>query len=184
MTRRPRVWKFGDDVNTDLIIAGKHLDNYDPAHLASHAMEGANRDFAVGVRKGDIIVAGHNFGCGSSREQAVVALKHSGIQAIVACSFARIFYRNAINLGLPVFTSSRGAETFKDGDSASVTDDLAHVLADDGRSVALDPVPAHVRDILDAGGLIPFIRNKLKGNPGENVKSRPTDEPRDVGPSR
>src|SRR5512137_1916542 len=100
-----RVWKFGDDINTDLIIPGKYLENYDPVHLAAHAMEGASKDFAKNVSKGDIVLAGLNFGCGSSREQAAIALKHAGIAAIIAKSFARIFYRNAINLGLPVLKS-------------------------------------------------------------------------------
>ena len=118
MSARGRVWRFGDDVNTDLIIPGKYLDIYDPAHLAAHAMEGANKEFASGVKKGDIIVAGANFGCGSSREQAVIALKHAGVSAVVAKSFARIFYRNAINLGLPVVTSKEAVDSVRDGEIA------------------------------------------------------------------
>ena len=163
MSVQRRVWKFGDDVNTDLIISGKYLDNYDPAHIASHAMEGANKDFAAGVRQGDIIVAGANFGCGSSREQAVTALKHSGVEAVVARSFARIFYRNAINLGLLVVASPNAANVFQDGDVVSL--DLAGhrlVSSKGDRSADLEPVPAHVKKILDEGGLVPFIKKKLE----------------------
>ena len=165
MCGQGRVWKFGDDVNTDLIISGKHLDNYDPAHLASHAMEGANKDFASVVRQGDIIIAGANFGCGSSREQAVMALKHCGIEAVIARSFARIFYRNAINLGLTVVVSPNAADVFQDGDSVAL-DLPGHRLVSitGNRSSDLEPVPAHVKLILDEGGLVPFIKKRLKEN--------------------
>ena len=91
MSDSQRIWKFGDDVNTDLIIPGRYLDNYDPKHLAAHAMEGASKEFASRVSTGDVIVAGENFGCGSSREQAVLALKHAGVSAVIAKSFSRIF---------------------------------------------------------------------------------------------
>jgi len=163
MSGRPRIWLFGDDVNTDLIIPGRYLDSYDPAHLASHAMEGANKGFAAGVSEGDIIVAGKNFGCGSSREQAVIALKRSGIQAIVARSFARIFYRNAINLGLRVLVSGTADSVFKDGDSAVLEIGAGTLASIDGSKVAaLDKIPEHVRAILDQGGLVPFIKSKLR----------------------
>ena len=163
MSRVGRIWRFGDDVNTDLIISGKHLDNYDPHHLASHAMEGANRDFASNVRQGDIIVAGANFGCGSSREQAVTALKYSGIEAVIAKSFARIFYRNAVNLGLTVMVSRAAYDSFSDGESASVDIAGHRIVSSQGnKSAELEPLPPHVRRILDEGGLIPFITKRLK----------------------
>ena len=162
MSGKPRIWLFGDDVNTDLIIPGRYLDNYDPAHLASHAMEGASKDFSAGASEGDIIVAGRNFGCGSSREQAVIALKRSGIQAIVARSFARIFYRNAINLGLRVIVSGTADSVFKDGDSAVLEVEAGTLASIDGsKMAALDRIPEHVRVILDHGGLIPHIKAKL-----------------------
>ena len=165
MSGKPRVWIFGDDVNTDLIIPGRYLDNYDPAHLASHAMEGANKDFAARVSEGDIIVAGRNFGCGSSREQAVIALKRSGIQAIVARSFARIFYRNAINLGLHVIVSGTADSVFKDGDSAVLEVEAGTLASIDGYKIApLDKIPEHLRAILDHGGLIPHVKAKLEKN--------------------
>ena len=162
MSSKPRIWLFGDDVNTDLIIPGRYLDSYDPAHLASHAMEGANKDFASRVTEGDIIVAGRNFGCGSSREQAVIALKRSGVQAIVARSFARIFYRNAINLGMRVVVSGTADSVFKDGDSAVLEVEAGTLASIDGsKMAALDRIPEHVRVILDHGGLIPHVKAKL-----------------------
>jgi len=165
MSGKPRIWLFGDDVNTDLIIPGRYLDSYDPAHLASHAMEGANKNFAAGVKEGDIIVAGKNFGCGSSREQAVIAHKRSGVQAIVARSFARIFYRNAINLGLRIIVSGAADSVFKDGDSAVLEVEAGTLASIDGsKMAALDKIPEHVRVILDHGGLIPHIKAKLGKN--------------------
>jgi len=163
MSARGRVWKFGDDVNTDLIIPGKYLDSYDPAHLAAHAMEGANKEFAPGVKKGDIIVAGANFGCGSSREQAVMALKHAGVSAVVAKSFARIFYRNAINLGLPVVTSTDAVDSLRDGEIGTLDLTSSSLTTESGRrTVTLDPIPQHVKKILDSGGLVPYIKAKLR----------------------
>lgn len=157
-----RVWKFGDDVNTDLIIPGKYLDDYDPNHLAAHAMEGASKGFAMNVRKGDIIVAGRNFGCGSSREQAVIALKACGIRAIIAKSFARIFYRNAINLGLTVMASSDANEVVEEGQHVTIDLEDYRVILKDGTSANLEPIPAHVRRILDVGGLVPYVQKRLE----------------------
>jgi len=163
MTVKGRIWRFGDDINTDLIIPGRYLDNYDPAHLAAHAMEGASKEFASKVVKGDIIVAGRNFGCGSSREQAVIALKHAGISAVVAKSFARIFYRNAINLGLPVIESEDAHETISDGAIAVLNQASSKLVLEDGTGAAhLKEIPAHARAILDQGGLIPHIRARLR----------------------
>ncbi|HEX9909155.1 MAG TPA: 3-isopropylmalate dehydratase [Thermoplasmata archaeon] len=157
-----RVWKFGDDVNTDLIIPGKYLDNYDPAHLASHAMEGARKEFASHVRKGDIIVAGANFGCGSSREQAVIALKHAGVSVIIARSFARIFYRNAINMGLPVLVSADAERMFSDGEHSILASDFTSLQSSDGNKRAnIDPLPIHITQILRDGGLVPHLRARL-----------------------
>lgn len=162
MTSEGRVWKFGDDVNTDLIIPGRYLDNYNPSHLAKHAMEGANGEFASAVRPGDVIVAGRNFGCGSSREQAVIALKSAGVSAIIARSFARIFYRNAVNLGLPAILSEDAAGTFHEGEAVTVDIGGGHVTSTEGaRTVALAPLPEHLREILDHGGLVPYLKSKI-----------------------
>lgn len=162
MREKARTWMFGDDVNTDLIIPGKYLDNYDPAHLAAHAMEGSSKEFASEVSKGDIIVAGRNFGCGSSREQAVTALRHAGVRAVVARSFARIFYRNAVNLGLPVIVSTNAVDAFRNGDLVYMDMERGTLESADGlQSAKLEPVPEHLRRILDRGGLIPYIKDKL-----------------------
>lgn len=162
MKAHGRVWLFGDDINTDLVIPGKYLDNYDPSHLASHAMEGANKKFALGVRKGDMVIAGKNFGCGSSREQAVIALKHSGISAVVASSFARIFYRNAINLGMPVLVSPKAHGLFQDGETAFLDLDRLALTSEDGtKSASIEPIPEHIKRILDQGGLVPYVKAKL-----------------------
>ena len=163
MIREGRAWVFGDNVNTDLIIPGKYLDDYDPTHLASHAMEGIRKDFAARVRPEDVIIAGRNFGCGSSREQAVVALHHAGISLVIAKSFARIFYRNAINLGMLVMTSQTASDSIEDGEIVVVDMDGLHVSTRDGAEKAsLEMVPGRAKEILDSGGLIPYIKLKLK----------------------
>ncbi len=167
-----RIWRFGDDISTDLIIPGRHLNSYDPDHLAAHAMEGASKDFASEVERGDIILAGSNFGCGSSREQAVTALVHSGISCVIARSYARIFYRNAVNLGLPVFESDEAYQTFTDGETAVVDLDLvAPSLSTAGcaQQVHLSSVPEHVARILEHGGLVPYIRARLEGGEGRDI---------------
>ena len=155
-----RVWKFGNDVDTDAIIPGRFLTIYDPKELAAHAFEGTRNDFAKGVRPGDIIVAGSNFGSGSSREHAPLALKGAGVQLVVAQSFARIFFRNAINIGLlPLTCPDTGG--IEDGETAAV-DLESNTLSVDGRSYTLEPIPAFVREIVRAGGLVPYARG-LKG---------------------
>ncbi|MGQ9588397.1 MAG: LeuD/DmdB family oxidoreductase small subunit [Thermoplasmata archaeon] len=159
-----KVWKFGDDVNTDMIIPGRYLDDYDPAHLAAHAMEGASREFAKAVSRGDIVVAGSNFGCGSSREQAVMALKESGVAAVVAKSFARIFYRNSVNLGLVVLVSQDAFDSFQDGEMAILNLDSSSLVSRDGsRKAHVEEIPPHVKVILDHGGLVPYLKQKLAG---------------------
>jgi len=156
------VWKFGDDVNTDMIIPGRYLDRYDPGYLASHALEGANSLFAPGVRPGDVVIAGRNFGCGSSREQAVTALKESGVSAVVARSFSRIFYRNAINLGLLVVLSESAHEAFDDGDHVIVDPKVGVLTSKDGSKLAqVDAIPERAAAILQAGGLIPYIKTRI-----------------------
>jgi 3-isopropylmalate/(R)-2-methylmalate dehydratase small subunit len=151
-----RVWRFGDDVDTDAIIPGRFLTLYDPRELAKHAFEGTRDDFAGGAREGDLIVAGRNFGCGSSREHAPLALKGAGIRVIVAESFARIFYRNAINSGmLPLVCP--GAGQIHDGQIAEL--DLGRgLLTIGGKRYDLEPVPAFLREIVEAGGLVEYAR--------------------------
>ena len=162
MKLRGRVWVFGDDMNTDLIIPGRYLDNYDPAHLAAHAMEGVDKGFAKGVRKGDIIIAGRNFGSGSSREQAVIALKAAGVSAVVAKSFARIFYRNAINLGLPAFVSEDASEVFSKDDVVMLDTALSQIRSeDDTKRSSTERLLTHIEKILAAGGLVPLVKSKV-----------------------
>ena len=149
-----RVWRFGNDVDTDAIIPGRFLTLYDPRELARHAFEGTRDDFAGGARDGDLIVAGRNFGCGSSREHAPLALKGAGIRVVVAESFARIFYRNAINSGmLPLVCP--GAREIKDGQIGQL--DLERgILTVEGKRYELEPVPGFLREIVDAGGLVEY----------------------------
>ncbi|NYT05065.1 MAG: 3-isopropylmalate dehydratase [Methanomicrobiales archaeon] len=148
-----RVWKFGDDIDTDAIIPGRYLTEYDPRELAKHVFEGTNDAFRAGVQEGDVIVAGRNFGCGSSREHAPLALKGAGIKVVVARSFARIFYRNAINTGiLPIICPEIDAA---DGSSIEVKSDEGCVVVN-GMRYAIEPVPPFLRKIVDAGGLVAF----------------------------
>jgi 3-isopropylmalate/(R)-2-methylmalate dehydratase small subunit len=151
-----RVWRFSDDVDTDAIIPGRFLTLYDPRELAKHAFEGTRDDFAAGAKEGDLIVAGRNFGCGSSREHAPLALKGAGIRVIVARSFARIFYRNAVNSGMLPLVCPWAGE-IRDGQVAGL--DLEKgVLTVGGERYDLEPVPAFLREIVDAGGLVEYAR--------------------------
>ncbi len=160
---RGKVWRYGDHVNTDLIIPGRYLDDYDPKNLAKHAMEDIDPGFAKNVAFGDIIVAGRNFGCGSSREQAPVALKVAGVGAVVAGSFARIFYRNAINIGLPVIECPEAFGSFKTGDVALINIDKGILVNETtGKSIRFEPMPEFLRDILKKGGLVRYTKEKLR----------------------
>jgi 3-isopropylmalate/(R)-2-methylmalate dehydratase small subunit len=160
---RGKVWKYGDHVNTDLIIPGRYLDDYDPKNLAKHAMEDIDPGFSKKVAFGDIIVAGRNFGCGSSREQAPVALKGAGIGAVVAGSFARIFYRNAINIGLPLIECPEAYSSFKTGDVALINIDKGILVNETtGKSIRFEPMPEFLRDILKNGGLVRYTKEKLR----------------------
>lgn len=155
-----RVWKYGDDVNTDVIFPGKYTYSIsDPKEMAEHALEDLDPAFAQNVRPGDIIVAGKNWGCGSSREQAVTCLKETGVGAVVARSFARIYFRNCINQALPIVVCDavEGVET---GDE--ITIDFAAGTVTTPRGVyTFPPLAPEVMEILEAGGLIPYVRKKL-----------------------
>jgi 3-isopropylmalate/(R)-2-methylmalate dehydratase small subunit len=163
LTNRGKAWKFGDDVNTDLIISGKYkLSITDLDQLSKHAMEAIMPDFAEMVRKGDYIVAGRNFGCGSSREQAPLVLQHLGVAAVVAESFARIFYRNALNIGLPAVECEQ-ADKIQEGDLLEV--DLAKGIVNNvskGESYAVKPLPPQLRVILSEGGLVSYVKKHGK----------------------
>jgi len=157
------AWKFGNNIDTDLIIPARYLNTSDPEELAKYAMQDADPEWVDKMKKGDFIVAGENFGCGSSREHAPIALKAAGVAAVIARSFARIFYRNAINIGLPILESKESAERVKEGDLIDV--DLAAGEIKDissGRVYRARPFPEFMRKIINAGGLIHYLRNKSK----------------------
>jgi 3-isopropylmalate/(R)-2-methylmalate dehydratase small subunit len=156
------VWKYGDDVNTDVIFPGKYTYSpMEPEEMAAHALEDLDPEFAGRVAEGDFVVAGKNFGCGSSREQAAICLKAAGVQAVIARSFARIFFRNAINQGLPVIQSPECVDHVNTGDEIDL--DLKHgVIRSGNREFSFPPLPDSVMGILNAGGLIPYTRELIQ----------------------
>lgn len=147
-----KVWKFGDNIDTDVIIPGRYLRTFSLDELASHAMEGVDPEFAKKVEKGDIVVADENFGCGSSREQAPVVIKHAGVSAVIAKSFARIFYRNAINVGLPVIAADIDADE-NDILKIDLSEGVVYNLTT-GKSFKIEPFKEFMLDILANGGLV------------------------------
>lgn len=163
MLIKGRVWKFGNDVDTDVIIPARYLNTSDPAELAKHVMEGIDRDFFQKVKAGDIIVAGKNFGCGSSREHAPIAIKASGIQAVIAKSFARIFYRNAFNIGLPIFESLNASEKIQEADVIEIQADKG-ILKNLTRQeeYQANPIPQFMQELISSGGLVEWTKKKLK----------------------
>ena len=158
-TSSHRFWKYGDNVNTDVIFPGKYTYtvSHDPGELARHALEDLDPEFAANVKPGDVIVAGRNWGNGSSREQAVTCLVHAGVKAVIASSFARIYYRNAINNGLLVIPCPEIVPLVSSGDLVEI-DMKSSALKWDGRLFDFPPLPAQVREILDAGGIIPHLQ--------------------------
>ncbi|GAB6274566.1 MAG: 3-isopropylmalate dehydratase small subunit [Peptococcaceae bacterium] len=165
MELRGRTWKFGDNIDTDLIIPARYLNVFDPLELAKHCMEDINPAFAQEIQPGDIIVAGKNFGCGSSREHAPIALRAAGVSAIIAPSFARIFYRNAFNIGLPIFEFPPATEKIRAGDEIVInmaTGVITNLTQNERYQTT--PIPPFMQEIISAGGLINHIqKNKRKG---------------------
>jgi len=162
MTERRRAHKYGDHVNTDVIIPARYLNTSDPAELAAHAMEDLDPEFVRKVSPGDVIVAGRNFGCGSSREHAPVALKHAGVGYVVAASFARIFYRNALNVGLPILESPEAAEGIADGDELAIEAEAGIIRnLSKGEAYHCAPLSGPARELVEAGGLVPLVRRSL-----------------------
>lgn len=157
-----RAWKFGDDVDTDVIIPARYLNTTDPAVLASHCLEPADPEFAKRVQPGDILVAGKNFGCGSSREHAPLAIKAAGVACVIAHSFARIFYRNAINIGLPIFESPEAALKIQAGDLVQVQADSGLITnLSRGETYLATPFPPFMQEIIRAGGLLNYVAARL-----------------------
>jgi len=159
MKLKGKCWKFGDNVNTDLIIPARYMTAYDEAELGRHCMEDADPDFAKKVKPGDLIIGGENFGCGSSREHAVLALKGAGISAVIAGSFARIFFRNAINTGLPIIESREAVAGIKEGDEIEV--DLVEGRVEnltDGKKYTIEKFPNFLTEIVGQGGLLSWAK--------------------------
>lgn len=162
-----KVWKYGDNVDTDAIIPARYLNTTSEAELASHCMEDLDPEFARRVRPGDIIVAGKNFGCGSSREHAPVAIKAAGVACVIAETYARIFYRNALNIGLPILECAEAARDAEPGHTLAV--DLAEGRirnVDLGREYRATPYPQFMLELIEAGGLIPYTRRQLEAQKG------------------
>ena len=162
MSLRGRVHKYGANVDTDAIIPARYLNINDPLELAKHCMEDIDPDFAARVRPGDVIVATTNFGCGSSREHAPLCIKAAGVSCVIARSFARIFFRNAVNVGLPALVSAEAAAQIKAGDELAV--DLASgriANLTQNRAYQAEPFPDFLREIISAGGLVPYTRKRL-----------------------
>lgn len=161
MTTTHRIWKYGDNINTDVIFPGKYTYtvNLDPTELAKHALEDLDPTFSQTVQTGDVIVAGRNWGNGSSREQAVTCLVHAGVKAIIAISFARIYYRNAINNGLLVIQCPELVPLVKAGDKIEI-DIKNSVILYQGQEFAFPTLPDVVQDIVNAGGIIPYLQKQ------------------------
>jgi len=158
-----RIWKFGSDVDTDAIIPARYLNQPDEKELAKHLMEDERPEFKKEVKKGDILLAERNFGCGSSREHAPLALKAAGISCIIAKSFARIFYRNGFRLGLPLLESSEASIEIKEGDRVRVNLTTGEIFdITQKRKFFAKPIPAFMQELIRDGGLIPHLRKKKK----------------------
>ncbi|SFV62043.1 3-isopropylmalate dehydratase small subunit [hydrothermal vent metagenome] len=161
-----KVWKFGDNIDTDLIIAARYLNTSNAEELAKHVMEDADPTFVSKMSVGDIIVAGENFGCGSSREHAPIALKSAGISAIIAPTFARIFYRNAFNMGLAIFEVPEAIE-IDEGDTIRVDMDAGEVInISQSKTYTFSPIPEFMQELVDAGGLIAFAKEEIANKKG------------------
>ncbi|MDO9508484.1 MAG: 3-isopropylmalate dehydratase small subunit [Thermovirgaceae bacterium] len=161
---RGKAWVFANDVDTDVIIPARYLVTDNPEELGAHCMEGIDPDFSSTFTRGDIIVAGENFGCGSSREHAPVALMGAGCACVIAASFARIFYRNSINVGLPIFEAPDAARSISRGDEIEIRSSEGRIInTTTGESWNFPPFPDFLQDLIESGGLIPWVRSELEG---------------------
>ena len=154
------AWKFGNDIDTDIILPGRYLIYTDEERLSQHCMEGLDAEFNEKCNKGDFIVAGRNFGCGSSREHAPIALKGVGISAVIAESFARIFYRNATNVGVPLLEAPGITQLVNDGEEIDVDMEKGIITSANGESINFKKLPPFMLEILEQGGLIEYLKNK------------------------
>ena len=159
---RGKVWKYGDHIDTDVIIPARYLNTSDPAELAKHCLEDLDTTFVKRVKPGDIIVADENFGCGSSREHAPVAIKAAGVSVVIAKSFARIFYRNAINIGLPIMECPEACDAISDGDVVKINADTGLITDETtGKTFQAQPFPPFIQEIINEGGLVARTKKLL-----------------------
>lgn len=165
MILKGKAWKFKNNVNTDVIIPARYLNTSNPEELAKHCMEDIDKDFTKKISQGDIIVAGKNFGCGSSREHAPIAIKNAGISCVITESFARIFYRNSINLGLPIFESKEASEKISEGNEIEVNAETGEIKnLTKNETYNAQPLPPFVQKIIRSGGLMEYVKQEVKKN--------------------
>lgn len=165
MILKGKTWKFGSNIDTDAIIPARYLNTSDPDELAKHLMEDADKDFTTKISPGDLIVAEANFGCGSSREHAPIAIKAAGIQGVVAKSFARIFYRNAFNIGLPIFESEEAVDKITEGDEIEVDADNGIIKnITKSEQYSAKPIPPFMQELISAGGLVEWTKKRIKAS--------------------
>ncbi len=157
-----KIFKYGDNVDTDVIIPARYLNTSEPSELMKHCMEDIDKEFAKNVKAGDIIVGGKNFGCGSSREHAPIAIKASGVSLVVAKSFARIFFRNAINIGLPIIECPEFVDAINNGDIAVCDLSKGLLSVEGGHEFSVPPFPAEIQEIINAGGLMNYVNLRRK----------------------
>jgi 3-isopropylmalate/(R)-2-methylmalate dehydratase small subunit len=161
MIFKGRIWKFGDNIDTDAIIPARYLNTSDPGELARHCMEDADPDFVKKMKAGDILVGGENFGCGSSREHAPIAIKAAKISCVVAKSFARIFYRNAFNMGLPIFESRELADAIAEGKEIVIDSAKGTItVSGEEKTFSISPIPPFMEQLIADGGLMKHIAKK------------------------
>ncbi|SDC23198.1 MULTISPECIES: 3-isopropylmalate dehydratase small subunit [unclassified Candidatus Frackibacter] len=162
MNLNGQAWKYGDDIDTDVIIPARYLNTSDPSELAKHCLEDLDGEFVDKMKKGDVIVAGKNFGCGSSREHAPLAIKAAGVSCVIAESFARIFYRNSINIGLPILESVEAVAAIEEGDQIEIDVNSGKIknLTKDEVYQA-EPFPEFMQEIIESGGLIKYVAKKV-----------------------
>ncbi len=157
-----KVWKYGDDINTDLIIPARYMNTHDPKHLAAHCMEDEDKDFVKNMSPGDIIVAGKNFGCGSSREHAPISIKYAGVGCVIAKTFARIFYRNCINMGMPILECPEAVEDIQQGDVLDIDLNTGVIVnKTQNKTYTAHAFPPFMRNLMEAGGLMNYAKAKL-----------------------
>jgi 3-isopropylmalate dehydratase small subunit len=162
MQIKGQAWKFGKDVDTDQIIPARYLNTSDPEELAKHCMEDADAEFVNKMSRGDLIVAEKNFGCGSSREHAPISIKSAGVSAVIAKSFARIFYRNAFNMGLPIFESVDAVDGISEGDDIEIAMESGLIRnRTTGKEFQAVPIPPFMQELIDAGGLMEYVKKKI-----------------------